>query len=102
MDNKSFVETEINKAIAKVEKLARAMTHAERINHDMQSEVMAFCYSTKQELKLLHADLLCESNLDVIHLIDDKLDDYYVQIVKIIGVETKHVSRSYKEYAQNQ
>ncbi len=93
MEHKEHVEIKINKAISELEKKAKSLIRNNNINVEKEAELIALCYNRKQALLSLQDDLSRDSKLDVEHLIDDSLENHYLEFVKILGVETNQIKR---------
>lgn len=100
MDHTKFVEVEIRKTINGIDKLAKSLVLPANVDNEASTELMAFCYTTKQDLKKLQTQLAQNPRLDITRHIDDALERAFVGFVKIAGVETSHIRRCYKEHVR--
>lgn len=98
MENKEFVESAIDRTIASVEKLAKSLVSTCKSDEETEIALMAHCYTTKQDLKKLQTELIRNPKLDAQKLIDEKLEHSFVDIVRILGVETGYIRRYYSDH----
>jgi len=100
MEHKEFVESVIDRTIANVEKLAKSLLSTSNADEETEIALMAYCYTTKQDLTKLQVELIRNSKLDAQRLIDEKLEHSFVDIVRILGVETSYIRRYYSDHAK--
>ena len=100
MEHKEFVESEISRTIASLDRLAKSLVSASNADEEKETALMAHCFTTKQDLKKLQTELIRNPKLDAQRFIDEKLERSFVGIVRILDIETAYIRRCYSGHVK--